>query len=96
MNDKNKIKMFSTDLDGTFLDEIESMNHFRKLWAALKPEDRPLLCYNSGRLVYDVKQLVSVRILPEPDYIIGGVGTSLYDFKKDTTLKEFAEILKKN
>ncbi len=91
MNEQTKIKLFSTDLDGTFLDEMDKMQLFHTLWSDL--DERPLLCYNSGRLVHDVKQLVSAHILPEPDYIIGGVGTAIYDFKNDRILKEFSEIL---
>ena len=93
MHDIIRIKLFSTDLDGTFLDEHEAMSHFNKLWSTLAPETRPLLCYNSGRLINDVKQLISAHIVPDPDYIIGGVGTAIFDFKNNETLKEFSEIL---
>lgn len=93
MQSNTKIKLFSTDLDGTFLDRIENMTTFRQLWSALDRQDRPLLCYNSGRLVDDVNQLISARILAEPDYIIGGVGTSIFDYNKETMLREFAEIM---
>jgi sucrose-6F-phosphate phosphohydrolase len=92
LDEQKKIKLFSTDLDGTFLDEMDLMTQFYKLWSSLQ-DDQPLLCYNSGRLVHDVKQLVSAHLLPEPDYIIGGVGTAIYDFKNQKTLKEFSEIL---
>lgn len=93
MNGQTKIKLFSTDLDGTFLDETEKMTTFLKLWSSLDAEERPLLCYNSGRLVHDVKQLVSARLLPEPDYIIGGVGTAIFDARNNRILKEFSEVL---
>ncbi|MBN1464697.1 glycogen debranching protein, partial [candidate division KSB1 bacterium] len=93
MNSKKRIRLFSTDLDGTFLDEPDALTLFRTLWSKLGPKNRPLLCYNSGRLLDDIKQLVSMHILPEPDYIISGVGTSIYDYKKAAMLKEFAEIL---
>jgi sucrose-6F-phosphate phosphohydrolase len=54
---------------------------------------RPLLCYNSGRLLDDILQIIYRGELPVPDYIISGVGTSVYDFDGGRVLKEFTEIL---
>jgi sucrose-6F-phosphate phosphohydrolase len=50
-----------------------------------------LLCYNSGRLVDDVLVLLKNEPLPRPDYIIGGVGTQLYDAKRNQHVAEFDE-----
>ena len=78
-NEASPIRLFSTDLDGTILGNPESANRFKLAWEALDKERRPLLVFNSGRSVKDVRSLIADRKLPEPDFIIGGVGTELFD-----------------
>ena len=87
------IRLFSSDLDGTLLGDREAAQQFKMLWQNLDPNTRPLLCYNTGRLIDDVKQLIHSGQLPAPDYIISGVGTHIYDYNNHTVLKEFFEIL---
>ena len=87
------IRLFSSDLDGTLLGDHEAAQQFKRHWQSLDPDKRPLLTYNTGRLIDDVKQLIHSGQLPEPDYIISGVGTHIYDYNNHTTLKEFFEIL---
>jgi hydroxymethylpyrimidine pyrophosphatase-like HAD family hydrolase len=88
-----KISVFSTDLDGTILGDEPSTLRFTDTWGSLNPNERPLLCYNSGRLLDDILQLIYRGELPVPDFIISGVGTSVYDFASERVLKEFTEIL---
>ncbi len=87
------IRLFSTDLDGTLLGEEEACKQFYTTWTNLDPKDKPRLCYNTGRMHENVLELIATKVLPAPDFIISGVGTSVYDYKAGQILKEFAEML---
>lgn len=90
---ETRIRLFASDIDGTLLGEPESQAIFLRGWSQLDPADRPLLCYNTGRLLDDAKRLVREGELPLPDYIIAGVGTTIYAYRQGRVLKAFAEIL---
>ena len=49
------IRLFSADLDGTLLGNPESTHRFKTAWESLDPATRPLLVYNSGRLIDDLR-----------------------------------------
>ncbi len=86
--------LFSTDIDGTIYDGPETAQRFADFWHNLKggPE-MPLLVYNSGRSVDDVRQLISSTELPDPDFIIGGVGTEVFDCSASCRMDEWGDDL---
>ncbi|MBI9107058.1 MAG: HAD-IIB family hydrolase [Spirochaetales bacterium] len=90
---KEHIQLLSFDLDGTLTGNPDATLRFRKTWEGLEEEKRPLLCYNSGRLLKSTLELIDFSDLPAPDYCICGVGTLIYDYKKDSQIKEFLSTL---
>lgn len=72
-----KLRIFSTDLDGTVVGDNAATARFRDFWQSLPEDSRPLLVFNSGRLLDDQFDLMKQVPLPSPDYVIGGVGTML-------------------
>ena len=83
-----QVRLFSADLDGTLIGNPESTQRFKTAWTSLSPEARPLLIYNSGRLVDDLRRFVDNGTLPTGDYYIGGVGTQVFDVKAGRMLSE--------
>lgn len=80
------IRLFSADLDGTLLGNPESSQRFKTAWTSLSPEARPLLVYNTGRLIDDLRRFVDDGTLPPGDFWIGGVGTQVFDVKANRLL----------
>jgi len=85
------IRLLASDLDGTLLGNPEAARRFKVVWEDIDPTRRPMLCYSSGRLVSDIQALLRSEPLPPPDFIIGGVGTQLFDCARAASVEDFAK-----
>jgi sucrose-6F-phosphate phosphohydrolase len=70
-----------SDVDGTLLGDDAALVRFYDWRLAQGP--RVALAYASGRFCSSVARSIQETILPEPDYLIGGVGTQLRAFPGD-------------
>ena len=68
-----------SDVDGTMLGNDDALQHFAKWLAARRGQF--YLAYNSGRMTDSIRKSVETTLLPEPDVLIGGVGTQIEFFK---------------
>ncbi len=87
--------LFSTDIDGTIYDGPETARAFASYWENLCSitDRRPLLAYNTGRSLDDALDLIERTELPNPDWFICGVGTTIFDPLQKETLASWHELL---
>ena len=45
------VRFIASDLDGTLLGKLDATLSFRETWLSLPRAERPILCYNTGRLL---------------------------------------------
>ncbi|MEM7681601.1 MAG: HAD family hydrolase [Planctomycetota bacterium] len=87
------VGLFNSNLDATLIGTPGAARHFAEAWATTAAEERPVLVYNSGRSLDDMRAIVADNTLPEPDYYVSGVGTQLYDVAADRMLQEYSDSL---
>jgi len=76
-----------TDLDGTLLGEDEALVRFAD-WCQTR-RGQLVLAYSSGRFCESVMESIRGTELPEPDFVVGGVGTQLRRFKDCVPIAEW-------
>ncbi|WP_081158694.1 HAD-IIB family hydrolase [Ensifer aridi] len=87
------VRLVASDIDGTLLGHEAAAERFQCAWDALSRHERPLLIYNSGRPADDMLALVDAKLLPKPDYVIGGVGTMIIDERMRARVEGFVKEL---
>ena len=85
--------LLSFDIDGTLLGKTDATLDFAATWEALPAERRPVLVYNTGRLSEDARRTIAGHGLPDPDFLISGVGTSVEEWKSATAMDGFSGLL---
>ena len=83
------VRLFATDLDGTLVGNPATTRIFIDTWSSIPDDQRPLLVFNSGRLVEDMQHLIESGQVPRPDYLIGGVGTEIVDLAHHQVMSEY-------
>jgi sucrose-6F-phosphate phosphohydrolase len=73
------LALLVSDLDGTLLGDEVALDQFRNWFRPLRNRFR--LVYSSGRFIESVRSSIQENALPEPDAIICGVGTAIYDVR---------------
>lgn len=87
----SSVRLFCSDLDGTLVGNPESTQRFRDVWESIPSARRPLLCFSTGRLIDDALSLVDAALLPKPEFVLGGVGTQLWDASRNSSMPGFDE-----
>jgi sucrose-6F-phosphate phosphohydrolase len=72
-----RVNLLVCDLDNTLLGDDRALERFANWYSKSRAGIR--LAYASGRFVESVFGSIASSHLPEPDAIIGGVGTQIYD-----------------
>ncbi|MFW6414498.1 MAG: HAD family hydrolase [Verrucomicrobiota bacterium] len=88
------IKILAFDLNGTLIGNPDAVSLFTQCWREISTgSKRPFLVYLTGWLLNNACQSIRNNALPEPDYLICGSGTRIYDYHKGESIRVFAEIL---
>lgn len=87
MNDRHLIV---SDVDGTLLGCDRALDDFATWFAARR--EQFYLVYNSGRLTDSIRESVLSSSLPEPDALVGGVGTEIEFFSSREKLADWPQL----
>lgn len=69
--------VLATDLDGTFLGGSD--HDRRELYSHLTSRNDAMVIFVTGRDIDFIRQLIATPGMPRPRYIIGDIGTSVFD-----------------
>ena len=69
--------VLATDLDGTFLGGSDEQR--ADLYASLSAREDAMLVFVTGRDIDFIAELIQTPGMPRPHYIIGDIGTSVFD-----------------
>jgi len=74
--------ILASDIDGTILGNVVGQAVFSAVCDRCRDDLR--LVYVTGRRVDEVRRLVNEGVLPQPEIIIGSVGTDIYDWNSNS------------
>ena len=80
------MRLFCSDLDGTLVGNPEASERFRRSWSLVT---HCQLVYSSGRLLGDMRELLTREPLPDAQFLIAGVGTQIYDCTAGRVIEEY-------
>ena len=81
-----------SDLDDTLLGDDQALRRFHDFYQA-ECGDMLDLIYASGRFAESIRNDVLTTDLPDPVYIIGGVGSEIRRFEDDSGVAEWEKLI---
>lgn len=72
-----RLNLLVCDLDGTLLGDELALSQFAEWYGQARDDFR--LVYSSGRFIDSIRESIDASELPQPDAVIGGVGTEIYE-----------------
>lgn len=84
-----------SDLDDTLLGDEAALTRFRDFYANTCAS-RFVLAYASGRFYDSIRKDIETTDLPEPDYVLGGVGSDLRHYPDGESDSEWIEHISAN
>lgn len=95
MNTGHKQYLLVSDLDDTLLGDRSALRRFNDYYHS-DCADLLSVVYASGRFVESIRSDVLERDLPEPKYIIGGVGSEIRSYPDNEILNDWEEAMASN